>query len=79
MQPQAAESEARLDLIFIPALLIAGFFIAVYIAAKSPDWRMVMQAWTFLACVRGNRRLVPAPLRQGRSPATSGAPMRTTW
>jgi cytochrome c oxidase cbb3-type subunit I len=47
------ESDARTDLIFIPALLITGLFIAFYVAAKSPDWRMVVQAWTFIACVAG--------------------------
>ena len=47
------DADARTDLIFIPVLLIAGFFMAVYVAAKSPDWRMVVQAWTFLACLAG--------------------------
>jgi cytochrome c oxidase cbb3-type subunit 1 len=53
MQADAARADMRLDLLLIPGLLIAGFFVAVYIAAKSPDWRMVVQAWTFMACVAG--------------------------
>ena len=53
MQADAARTDMRLDLLLIPILLIAGFFVAVYIAAKSPDWRMVVQAWTFMACVAG--------------------------
>ena len=53
MQPAAARSETRLDLFLIPGLLILGFFVAVYIAAQSPDPRMVIQAWTFMACMAG--------------------------
>ena len=53
MQPDAAQSDTRLDLFFIPGLLVLGFFWAVYVAAQSPDWRMVVQAWTFIACAAG--------------------------
>ncbi len=49
----ASENESRTDLIFIPVLLITGLFLALYVAAKSPDPRMVIQAWTFIACVAG--------------------------
>jgi len=53
MQPDAAQSNTRLDLFLIPGLLVVGFFWAVYVAAQSPDWRMVVQAWTFIACTAG--------------------------
>ncbi len=53
MQPDAAQSKLRLDLFLIPGFLILGFFIAVYEAAQSPDYRMVMQAWTFMVCMAG--------------------------
>ncbi len=53
MQPNAVQTDTRLDLILIPGLMILGFFAAVYIAAQSPDWRMVVQAWTFIACLAG--------------------------
>jgi cytochrome c oxidase cbb3-type subunit 1 len=51
MQPAAARSELRPDLMIIPVLMALGFFTAIYVAAQSPDWRMVAQAWTFMAAV----------------------------
>ncbi|MGN6516831.1 MAG: cytochrome-c oxidase, cbb3-type subunit I [Rhizomicrobium sp.] len=49
----AASSPMRLDLALFPAILFAGFFAALVEAAKSPDTAMVMQAWTFAACMAG--------------------------
>lgn len=51
MQSAATSSPMRLDLAIIPAILVAGFFAALVEAAKSPDPAMVMQAWTFVACM----------------------------
>jgi len=53
MQSATTSSPLRLDLAIIPAILIAGFFAALVEAAKSPDSAMVMQAWTFAACMAG--------------------------
>ncbi len=47
------DTPARLDLIAVPVILVAGICIAILEAAKSPDPRMVMQAWTFLVCLLG--------------------------
>jgi cytochrome c oxidase cbb3-type subunit 1 len=52
MQP-AATNNLRLDLICVPALLLVSFFIGVIEAARSPDPLMVIQAWTFIACITG--------------------------
>ena len=41
----------RADLAIVPVLLAVGFFAAIIEAARSPDPRMVMQAWTFAACM----------------------------
>jgi cytochrome c oxidase cbb3-type subunit 1 len=50
--PASTESASgRIDLALIPAFLITVFFLAIIAAAKSPDPRMVLQAWTFAACI----------------------------
>jgi cytochrome c oxidase cbb3-type subunit 1 len=51
MQTATAEQPMRLDLAAIPAFLLLVFVAAIIEAARSPDPRMVIQAWTFMACV----------------------------
>ncbi|HTW35406.1 MAG TPA: cytochrome-c oxidase, cbb3-type subunit I [Rhizomicrobium sp.] len=51
MDAAAAKSPLRLDLAVIPAILLLGFFAGIIEVAKSPDPRMVIQAWTFIACI----------------------------
>jgi cytochrome c oxidase cbb3-type subunit 1 len=51
MAQAATESPLRLDLALIPAVLGLGFFAAIVEAARSPDSRMVVQGWTFAACM----------------------------
>ena len=53
MQTASVNESLRLDLIFIPALLVLALCIGFIEAARSPDPRMVIQAWTFLACIAG--------------------------
>ncbi len=53
MQTAAASDEIRLDLIFVPALLFIALCLGLVEAARSPDPRMVMQAWTFIGCIAG--------------------------
>ncbi|MBI3676598.1 MAG: cytochrome-c oxidase, cbb3-type subunit I [Proteobacteria bacterium] len=43
----------RLDLVLVPTLLALAAVIGVVEAARSPDPLMVIQAWTFLACLLG--------------------------
>lgn len=38
-----AETPWRLDHIFLPLTLLLGFMAAIAEAARSPDWRMVVQ------------------------------------
>ncbi|HEY0105562.1 MAG TPA: cytochrome-c oxidase, cbb3-type subunit I [Rhizomicrobium sp.] len=49
--PAAADPPFRFDLALLPLLLGAGFVAALIEAARSPDSAMVIQAWTFAACV----------------------------
>jgi cytochrome c oxidase cbb3-type subunit 1 len=49
----AAESPLRFDLALLPAILGGGFVVALIEAARSPDPAMVIQAWTFAACMLG--------------------------
>jgi len=51
MQTATAEQPMRLDLAAIPIFLLIVFVAAIIEAARSPDPRMVFQAWTFMACV----------------------------
>jgi cytochrome c oxidase cbb3-type subunit 1 len=51
MSSSTAPEELRLDLWAIPALLVVAFFIGLVEAGRSHDPLMVIQAWTFLACV----------------------------
>jgi len=53
MQTATINKPMRFDLAVFPAILLAGFFAALVEAAKSPDSAMVMQAWTFAACMAG--------------------------
>jgi cytochrome c oxidase cbb3-type subunit 1 len=43
----------RLDLILVPAFLVAGALAALIEIARSPDPLMIIQAWTFLGCMAG--------------------------
>ena len=47
------EPQSRYDLFFIPVLLALGAIVGLAWAAKSPDWAMQMQGWTFAACLMG--------------------------
>jgi cytochrome c oxidase cbb3-type subunit 1 len=51
MEAVQSKSPLRLDLFIVPAMIAAGLFAAIVEAAKSPDPRMVIQAWTFAACM----------------------------
>jgi|HubBroStandDraft_2_1064218.scaffolds.fasta_scaffold148358_2 hypothetical protein len=51
MQTSVSERPMRFDLVAIPTILLMGFLAAIVEAAKSPDPRMVIQAWTFAACM----------------------------
>jgi cytochrome c oxidase cbb3-type subunit 1 len=51
MEAVQSKSTLRLDLFIVPAMIAAGLFAAILEAAKSPDPRMVIQAWTFAACM----------------------------
>ncbi len=53
MQAAASEKSFRLDLVLLPAIIVAAFFAAIVDVARSPDPRMVVQAWTFAACMAG--------------------------
>ncbi|MBI1329708.1 MAG: cytochrome-c oxidase, cbb3-type subunit I [Alphaproteobacteria bacterium] len=53
MQPSAAANPMRLDLVLVPALLGLALVIGLIEAARSPDPLMVIQAWTFVACLAG--------------------------
>jgi cytochrome c oxidase cbb3-type subunit I len=48
-----ADKPIRLDLAVIPAILVLAFLAAIAEIARSPDPRMVLQAWTFAACIAG--------------------------
>ncbi len=48
-----AQAQPRYDLFFIPVLLALGAIVGLAWAAKSPDWAMQMQGWTFFACMMG--------------------------
>ena len=47
----ATENPIRLDLIVVPVLMLFGIGASLFEAIKSPDPLMVIQAWTFLACM----------------------------
>jgi cytochrome c oxidase cbb3-type subunit 1 len=51
MEAVQSKNSLRLDLFIVPAMIAAGLFAAIVEAAKSPDPRMVIQAWTFAACM----------------------------
>ena len=56
MQAEPANSNAtwRFDHYFVSAVLFLGLIASLVEAARSPDPRMVAQAWTFGACMAGN-------------------------
>jgi cytochrome c oxidase cbb3-type subunit 1 len=47
----AAPSPWRFDHLFVPVVIFLGLVAALFEAARSPDPRMVTQAWTFGACL----------------------------
>ena len=49
MLPVPAQSNARLDLFAVPALVTAFLFIAFAVAVVTHDALMATQAWTFIA------------------------------
>jgi cytochrome c oxidase cbb3-type subunit 1 len=51
MQTALTSRPLRLDLFIVPVFLILSLAIGILEAARSPDPRMVMQAWTFIACI----------------------------
>ncbi|MGZ5920519.1 MAG: cytochrome-c oxidase, cbb3-type subunit I [Rhizomicrobium sp.] len=46
-----AETPWRFDLTIIPIILLLGFVAAIIEVARSPDPAMVIQGWTFAACM----------------------------
>ncbi len=48
-----SEKPFRPDLVAVPVVLLLGTVFALIEVAKSPDPLMVIQAWTFLACMLG--------------------------
>jgi cytochrome c oxidase cbb3-type subunit 1 len=53
MQGSKAEMPRRLDLMVIPAMLVAALAASIIEILYSPDPLMVIQAWTFTACIAG--------------------------
>ncbi|MGB8366374.1 MAG: cytochrome-c oxidase, cbb3-type subunit I [Rhizomicrobium sp.] len=53
MQAAASKTPFRLDLVLLPAIVVVAFCAAIVEVARSPDPRMVVQAWTFAACMAG--------------------------
>src|SRR5579864_7969853 len=53
MPVAAIKSPMRFDLVLVPALITLALFAAIVEAAKSPEQTMVIQAWTFAACMAG--------------------------
>ena len=51
MHAQTAEAPWRFDHYLVPLAIFLGLVVAVIEAARSPDPRMVMQAWTFGAAM----------------------------
>ena len=49
----ATENPHRPDLVVVPVLILLGIGASLIEAIKSPDPLMVIQAWTFLACMVG--------------------------
>ena len=47
----SAQTQSRYDLFFLPTLLGLGAIVGLIWAAKSPDWAMQMQGWTFGLCM----------------------------
>ncbi len=48
-----AGTQPRYDLFLLPAVLALGAIVGLTWAAKSPDWAMQTQGWTFLLCLMG--------------------------
>jgi len=53
MQTAAASKPPRLDVVSVAVFLVLGLVIGLIEAARSPDPRMVVQAWTFVAAIAG--------------------------
>ncbi|MEJ0042183.1 MAG: hypothetical protein WDM81_08165 [Rhizomicrobium sp.] len=51
--PSAVDRPFRFDLAVLPIIVGGGFIAAIVEAARSPDPAMVIQAWTFTACMLG--------------------------
>ncbi|MCE9522411.1 MAG: cytochrome-c oxidase, cbb3-type subunit I [Alphaproteobacteria bacterium] len=49
MQPAPSNAEFRLDLFAVPAVLVSFLLLGFFVAAKTPDPLMALQAWTFMA------------------------------
>jgi hypothetical protein len=46
-----AQMPTRYDHFFVPLILFLGFVAGMAEWARSPDWRMVIQGWTFAGCM----------------------------
>ncbi len=69
----------RFDHLFTPLVVFLGLVAALTEAARSPDPRMVVQAWTF-ACLHGrDRRLVHVDVCPAARRTTKRGPMPTAW
>ena len=51
MQPAPSTVEFRLDLYAVPAVLVSFLMLGFFVAAKTADPLMALQAWTFMAGV----------------------------
>lgn len=51
MPAQIGQTPWRIDHYFVSLTIFLGLLVAIIEAARSPDPRMVMQAWTFGACM----------------------------
>jgi len=51
MQTPAVEPRWRFDLYILPFILLLGTIVGIAWAAKSPEWAMRMQGWTFAGCM----------------------------
>ena len=47
VETAAAPASARLDHWFVPGVIFLGLLASLIEASRSPDGRMVVQAWTF--------------------------------
>ena len=75
---QTAEARSRYDLFFLPVLLATGSIVGLTWAAKSPDWAMQMQGWTFALCMMGIG-VWYLKYYAYRTPADERRLMPTTW